>query len=356
MSNNQKFILRLILAGAAIAAFLYILPKISGIIIIIVLAILFYTILDPLVDRLERFNLSRALSTLLTLLVIFLVIGSGISALIPIFNDAWKTTSDALGGESITQQIEKFSTVVNDNISFITIPEDTNEKVMSFISDFIKSDLPGFLLDVSKIIGSVLSNLFFVIFTTFFLLKDERRIKKAIIRLVPNRHFELSLNLMYKIQAQLASYLQGQFIAAMSVGVLSTIGLLLLNLFLHAGISYAVVIGVWAGLANLIPYVGPIAGAVPAILIVIFNGAPNVLVIIVSIIIMFMLVQMIDNIFVSPLVVGKSVDMHPLTVFLVLLIGGNVMGLLGMMFAVPVAGIIKVTSSEILNSAGKYKV
>jgi len=356
MTNNQKFILKLIIAAVAVASFVLILPRISGIITILVLSVLFFTILDPVVDRFERFNLARAHATLITLLAIFIIIGSGVSALIPIFNDARLTATEALKGDSLEEQVNAWVHNIQSSLPFVKIPENTADKIISTSTTFIKEDLPGFLLSLASAVGNILSNLFFIIFITFFLLKDERSLKKSLINAVPNRYFELSVNLMYKIQSQLSSYLQGQFTAAMSVGLLSTVGLLMLNLFLDAGISYAVVIGVWAGLANLIPYVGPVAGAVPAIMIVLFHGPANMLVIVVAIIVVFAVVQMIDNIFISPMVVGKSVDMHPLMVFLVLLIGGNLMGLLGMMFAVPVAGIIKVTTTLIINNSRRYRL
>jgi predicted PurR-regulated permease PerM len=116
-----------------------------------------------------------------------------------------------------------------------------------------------------------------------------------------------------------------------------------------------------AGLANLIPMVGPFVGMVPAILIALmnnlgneaamnhqlFNIVPSPLYIL-DIIIMFIIVQQIDNNFITPILVGESVGIHPMAVMLVLLLGGTLIGPLGMLFAIPVAGIVKVISTELI--------
>jgi putative permease len=354
MTDNQKFIIKLIVFLASFSAFVYFLPKLSSIIMLLVLSTIFFTIMDPLVDKLERLNISRGFSALIIIVLIFFVLGLGIYFLIPHIDAARIGITERLSGTSLRSQLVEWHDLLQKHIPF-PLDDELPDKITSIVTDFMQHKLPGYLLEISLGIGSFLSSFFMIVFITFFMLKDERSIKKAIIRMVPNRHFELSLNLLYKIQEQLSSYLQGQFLAAMTVGILSSIGLLTINAVLDAKISYAVVIGVWAGLANLIPYVGPVAGAIPAIIIVLFGQPDNLFIVILAIAGMFMLVQFIDNTLVSPIVVGRSVNMHPLTVFLVLIIGGNLMGLLGMMFAVPIAGIIKVTLGEILINAVKYK-
>ncbi|HDR05794.1 MAG TPA: AI-2E family transporter [Candidatus Marinimicrobia bacterium] len=354
MTDNQKFIIKLMVFIGSVSAFIYFLPKLSSIIMLLLLSTIFFTIMDPLVDKLERLNISRGISALIIIVLIFFFLGLGIYFLIPHIDAARIGITERLSGTSLRVQLVEWHEALQNHIPF-PLDDELPDKITDIVTDFMQHKLPGYLLEISLGIGSFLSSFFMIVFITFFMLKDERSIKKAIIRIVPNKHFELSLNLLYKIQEQLSSYLQGQFLAAMTVGILSSIGLLTINAVFDAKISYAVVIGVWAGLANLIPYVGPVAGAIPAILIVLFSQPDNMFIAIIAIIAMFMVVQFIDNTLVSPFVVGRSVNMHPLTVFLVLIIGGNLMGLLGMMFAVPMAGIIKVTVSEILINAVKYK-
>jgi predicted PurR-regulated permease PerM len=115
--------------------------------------------------------------------------------------------------------------------------------------------------------------------------------------------------------------------------VLGAIALLILN------VKYSIIIGIFAGLANMIPYVGPVAGAVPAIVVTLVNGGSMITII--YIIIAFAIVQFIDNMIVQPIVLSKSVDLHPLIIVFAVLIGGKFFGLLGLLLAVPAAGMIK---------------
>ena len=124
-------------------------------------------------------------------------------------------------------------------------------------------------------------------------------------------------------------------------------------------LTLVVFIGIIAGLANLIPLVGPFVGMVPAILIAVMNNLGNEAAIahklivipspfyIFDIILMFIIVQQIDNNIVTPKLIGESVGLHPLMVMIALLIGGTLLGPLGMLLAVPAAGIIKVIGQEI---------
>jgi predicted PurR-regulated permease PerM len=172
--------------------------------------------------------------------------------------------------------------------------------------------------------------------------------KKAFIHIIPNRYFEMVLNVIHKIDQQLGWYLRGQFTEASVVGILSVIALWLLD------VQYFIMIGVFAGLANMIPYVGPVAGMVPAIIITIMNGGDPVKIL--YIVIAFSIVQLIDNIILQPMVLSKSVKLHPLIIVFVVLIGGQFFGVLGMLLAVPVAGIIKVTSSELYLGIRKFNL
>jgi len=122
-----------------------------------------------------------------------------------------------------------------------------------------------------------------------------------------------------------------------------------------------VFIGIIAGLANLIPMVGPFVGMIPAILIALMNNLGNDAAMahqlfgvvpspffIMDIVFMFIIVQQIDNNFITPILVGESVGLHPMAVMIVLLIGGTMMGPLGMLFAIPAAGVLKVIISEMI--------
>ncbi len=172
--------------------------------------------------------------------------------------------------------------------------------------------------------------------------------KKALIGIVPNRHFEMILSLIYKTDQQLGSYLRGQFFDAVIIGLLSTIALWILD------VPYFLLIGLFAGMANMIPYVGPLAGGIMAILVVVINGGSGQQILFVGI--AFVIVQLLDNVLVQPLVVARSVNLHPLIIIFAVIIGGQFFGILGMLLAVPTAGMIKVLVTEFYTGTQKYNI
>jgi predicted PurR-regulated permease PerM len=185
-------------------------------------------------------------------------------------------------------------------------------------------------------------------FITFFLLKDGRTIKKALIQLVPNRYFEMSLSLLHKTGLQLGRYIRGQLLVSSIVGTLSIIGLYTL------GIPYFFIIGAIAGMANMIPYFGPIVGSIPGVLVAIMEKGTMEAVI--GVIIVFALVHLLDNILISPIIVSRSVHLHPLLVIIVIIIGSNVAGIVGMLVAVPVFAVLQVIVKEIIWSFQNYRL
>jgi predicted PurR-regulated permease PerM len=170
-------------------------------------------------------------------------------------------------------------------------------------------------------------------FLVFFILNDARALEKAIVQNIPNRYFEMSLSLFHKASRQLGRYIRGVLLDAAIVGAMVMIALTILDL------RYAVFIGILAGMANLIPYLGPVVGGIPAIAVSImdsgnFSGVPSVL-------LAFAIVKIIDDVIVQPIVVSKSVELHPVAVIIAIYVGGHAGGILGMIVAVPLVAIIK---------------
>lgn len=185
-------------------------------------------------------------------------------------------------------------------------------------------------------------------FLVFFILNDSHALQKAVVQQIPNRYFEMSLSLIHKANEQLGRYIRGVLLDAAIVGTMVVIALLLLDL------RYAVFIGILAGMANLIPYLGPVVGGIPAIVISVidngnFTGVPSIL-------LAFGVVKIIDDVIVQPLVVSKSVELHPVTVIIAIYVGGHVAGILGMIVAVPLVAIIKVSLNILHWGLTKYYI
>jgi len=167
---------------------------------------------------------------------------------------------------------------------------------------------------------------------SFYLLKDSENIKKKLLYTVPTKYRNNIKRLSKEIDLVLGRYLRGQLIMSLIVGLMTTFGMTILN------IDYAVIIGAIVGVSNIIPYFGPIIGALPAIAIALIKSPSAVI----WVIIVLAVVQQIENCIISPKVLGDSVGLHPIVVILVLIFGGSAFGFWGLIFSVPVVAIIKV--------------
>jgi len=136
-------------------------------------------------------------------------------------------------------------------------------------------------------------------------------------------------------------------IDAIIVGIMAVFALWII------GVKYFFLIGIFAGLANLIPYFGPIVGAVLALIVSILQTGSFEKVL--YVILAFTIIKLLDDAIVQPVVVARSVHMHPLTVLLAVLIGGKLFGILGMLLSVPVVGFIKVVVYEGILNYRRYR-
>lgn len=198
----------------------------------------------------------------------------------------------------------------------------------------VESHALGYATDALSLVG----DLIVVPFVLFFLLRDGPTLQKRLVALVPNRYFEFAMGVLYKIDAHLGGYLRGQSLVALFVGLLTTIGLGVL------GVEYYLVLGIFTGVANFIPYVGFVISAALALVvsIVTTEGAGQVL----GIVVVFAIVQTFENVVLQPMITARNVSLHPVTVLLAILLGGRLAGVLGMALAVPTYAIAKVVVIE----------
>lgn len=176
---------------------------------------------------------------------------------------------------------------------------------------------------------------------TFFFLRDGRKILRGCVSLAPNRHFEMARDLSYLISRQLSQFVRGRIIEALIVGLVITAGLSLTD------IRYASVLGIFAGVTNLIPYIGPIIGMVPGILIAFVDlGAGGQFW---WIVILYVLIAqvLIDNFILIPILISRVSNLHPLLVFFAIIVGGKLYGIIGMIIGVPILSVVKITLLEV---------
>ena len=180
-----------------------------------------------------------------------------------------------------------------------------------------------------------------VLFLIFFLLNGGRQMKKAFIQIVPNRFFEVALVLIQGLDRQLGDYLRSRLIQTIIISIIAAIGYWIL------GLRFALLIGIIAGLANLIPYIGPFIGAIPAIIVVFLGSRFGLGWSLLAVITLTLVIQIIDNAVITPLIIGKSVELGPVTTIVVVLLGEQLLGLMGLLMAVPIAAMCKLIIEEV---------
>jgi predicted PurR-regulated permease PerM len=184
------------------------------------------------------------------------------------------------------------------------------------------------LLDVMPLIENVLLTLV----VAFFLLARGAEIRKAFMGLVPNRYFEMTLRLLYRVQRQTGSYLRGQSLDSLANALLIAATLSVLQ------VPYALFLGVFAGLANAVPLLGPVAGGVPAIALSLVGATATPWWVIA---LALLAIHLIDDFVIYPATVGGSLDLPPWVVILGVALGNHVGGILGMLVAVPLIGLFR---------------
>ncbi len=333
---------------------------VAPIILLLVIALLLSSILLPLVSLLEsRLGGNRLYGVLAVYASIIAIVVGLASFIVPVLINEAKSMGTALTGANVADLTVALKAAAAD-----ALPADLTPYIEDNMGMWIQKSggfLQSLLGDLAGIMGALIAmimNMILVLVFTFIILLESHNFKLAFIKAIPNAYFELSLNLLDKIHAQVSGYLRGQAAAAGTVGILSTIGLYMLAWIFDVSIPYAFIIGMLAGFANLIPFIGPFVGMVPAILAYLMTpqAAGIQAVVPIMIVVMFMVVQMIDNFFVSPKIMSASVGMHPLMVMIVIMVGGSIMGPLGMLFAVPTFGVVKVTLEEIVWGMKAYRL
>ncbi|NOZ02997.1 MAG: AI-2E family transporter [FCB group bacterium] len=349
-----------IIVGLLFVGFLYIIwPYIASVVIMLVFAFLFTSVLLPSVDYLERKIKSRGLSVLIITVALCATLVVFLGSFAANFFEQASSFSSRLNEEHTMDNLNMFMEKIMDAMpNFVSEFKPDEAALAAKLQDIVKGVIQNLLTFAGKVGGFIFTSIMVIIFT-IILLHEYHNFKRSLVRFIPNKYFEVGLRLIFNIERQISSYLRGQLLAASSVGIMSIIGLFILNL-MGANLTLIVFIGIIAGLANLIPLVGPFVGMIPAILIAVMNNLGNEAAMnhylfgvipswfyIFDIALMFLIVQQIDNNFVTPILVGESVGLHPIMVIIALLIGGTLLGPLGMLFAVPAAGVIKVVLQEI---------
>jgi predicted PurR-regulated permease PerM len=332
-----------IIVLAALA--LYFLYLIQSVIIYLAVSLILTLIGNPILDFLKnRLKFNHLFATITTLLFFLLIITGLIMLFVPLILDQGKNLSLLNTAEIekdillLKNQIAAFLESHNiDSTKFFSDANIPSELNFSFLTDFFNS--------IIEIISNFGIGLASVMFITFFFLKERKMFVINAKYLIPDSQEEKILNSLHKINQLLSRYFIGLLIQ------LFVIFILYLSVLLIFGIENAFVIAFLCAVLNIVPYIGPlIASVIAAILTMLCHLGGDfqteILPITIYVMIGFWVVQIIDNNISSPLIFSKSVNSHPLEIFLVILIAGFLFGIIGMIIAIPLHTIIKVIGKE----------
>lgn len=307
----------------------------AGLFLPLLISLIVSFLLDPAVYFFEGKKINRTLSIFIVYFLFFSLI---LLLLLVIGPPNWKGMMQALKADFpryIERAIEYLSgllAVAQQHFPFLThydIAERLSSASQSFFGLILK-ETPRSAMRIGSLL--LLVPLF-----SFFFLRDSRRIMRGLISLSPNRYFEMALDIYANVSWQLAHFIRGRILEALIIGIVVWLGLSLTD------IRYAPILAVVAGASNLIPYIGPIIGMIPGLVIALVDlgmGGQFWWILCVYLLIAQII---IDNFILIPILISKVSNLHPLWVILAIVMGGKLYGVLGMIIGVPIASIINIT-------------
>ena len=302
---------------------------------------LFY-LLNPLVKMLmkikvKKFKVKRPLAIAIVFLLLVSVLGLVISFFIPRLIEQIKSLVIGLPG--YLSELQRFLTNLFNNSHIDWLQKVDLHSYMNKFEGSLTSILKKFILSLTTSLGSVIGTitsvtvtLVTVPFILFYMLKDGEKLIPTVEKFFPEHNRSKVARLLHEMSATLSRYISGQMIECLFVGTFSAIG------YSMTGIPYALLVGLFAGITNIIPYLGPYIGLMPALFLAFSKSLPTVF----WVIVVCIVVQQLDGNLVYPNVIGKSLHLHPLTIIIILLVAGNIAGLLGMILGVPLYAVTKV--------------
>ncbi|MFD1336507.1 AI-2E family transporter [Oceanobacillus iheyensis] len=306
-----------------------------------------YYLTKPVMNFLVKRKVPKILSIIIVFLLIISVIALFVLFIWPIARDQANRLIESVPG--MIKMVEDFISYWQQNYS--SIPD----QVISAINDFAQ-DIPAYLENAtSNIFGflgafigqlvSIVLGVILIPFFLFFMLKDGNKLVPFITQLFDEKKAKNLQNLLSKIDKVLTSFIQGQLLVSLAVGILLLIGYLII------GLQYSVILALFGMLMNVIPFLGPYIAVIPALLVGAFQDPMNIF----WVAIIMLVAQQIESTLISPNVMGQVLNLHPLTVITVILAAGSIAGFIGILFAVPIYAIIRTIAIHFYQTYVKSK-
>ncbi|MGB9813162.1 MAG: AI-2E family transporter [Thermovenabulum sp.] len=341
----RKKLLYFFLIISSVVVFLLFRKKIKIIILPFIIGIVIAYVLNPVVNFLVKKGIKR---TVAVAIIYFILIGYTVVTLfyvIPVLIIELNKIIELLPNYS--KDVQRYFTLIKGNIGD-NIPPSIRSVIENQILRF-ETQIVILLQNTMNMIIQSFSSFFSTVIlgpiVGFYLLKDLEKIKKNIELLLPEKYRSNILVFLKKVDLALGKYIRGQLIVCFIIGVLTSFTLYLLK------VDFALLIGILAAVTDIIPYFGPIIGAFPALAIALIKYPQKIPWIVISLAI----IQQVESGIISPYIVGENLDLHPLIVIFSLLFGGTFFGIWGLIFAAPIAAVIKLLIISYIKKKGRVK-
>ena len=309
---------------------------------VILSGLLFY-LLNPLVDLMEKYRINRVLAISIIFVIIAILLIIGLAVAIPNLQ-----RQVVIFAQNVPSYLEDADRVIDDLVTK-RLPDDFRPQLEQVLANFstqatawasnISSKAVNWVSALISGTSQVIVALIIMPFMLFYLLRDGKGLRDYITQFLPNKLREPVGKVLSDVNQQLANYVRGQITVAVIVAIMFII------FFKIIGLRYAVALGVTAGILNLVPYLGSFLAMIPALVLGLIAGPVMLL----KVIIVFIVEQTIEGRFVSPLILGSQLNIHPITILFVLLTSGSMFGIWGVLLGIPIYASAKVVISAIFD-------
>jgi len=299
----------------------------------IIVSFVLFAVLEPVSGSLQRHGFPRATASLSVLLLLVIVTVLAVYLLLPQLSAQLSVLKTQV--PIIWQSLSDFAQKISEQISaFLGLDIDTGkilEPVITQGNVYAKK----ILLQASNFLFSLSFMLVLIPIFTFFLIRDYRNMRNTLLDALPNRSFELGWLIYHRVAHQLQEYIRGIMIQSLIMTLVTSSG------FYIIGLQSPVLLGIIAGVLNLIPYIGPLLAMVLPVLLAL-GQTPLDLWLVLYAISVLLIAQLIDNAIVVPAVIAHAVNLHPVIVIIGIIIFGNLFGFIGMILAIPTLATVNI--------------
>lgn len=291
----------------------------------IIIASVLYVLLEPVVNWLQRNGVNKVAAITIVLVLLISAIALFIGYTVPVLSDQFAEFYARLpqAWDNVSNLSVKLETWLRENMD-ITL----EGGLLPSLSAMAKQWSGKLIRGGSAVLADIALWLVLIPLITFFFLRDFRSLRNRVISFAPNHLFEETLTIYHKVSDQLERYVRGVMLQSLIMAIVTSIG------FTIVGLPMAIALGTLAGIFNLIPYIGPLIGLIAPLLVALsISIDPQILIATVAVIIVG---QLNDNLVVVPTVLARAANLHPLIALLAIIVAGNIFGLMGMVFALPV--------------------